>query len=200
MIIFTKMLLNEYNNFSDPYKKIRSLVSKNKLIPIVKGLYETDSNIDGYLLAGVIYGPSYLSFDFALSYYGMIPERVYTYTSATCLKKKSKKYKTAFGCFAYQDVPSSVFSLGVESKQEGNYSYFIAIREKALCDKLYSLKPTANQEDLYTLLFEDLRIDENEFNKLDVEEIRILSERYKSRNITLLYKFMRRRQKNEHND
>lgn len=43
---------------------------------VVKGIYETNSDTAGYLLAGSIYGPSYLSFDFALSYYGMIPEAV----------------------------------------------------------------------------------------------------------------------------
>lgn len=55
-------------------------------------MYETDSNTPGYLLAGSIYGPSYLSFDFALAYYDLIPERVVNYTSATFGKKKKKNF------------------------------------------------------------------------------------------------------------
>lgn len=35
------------------------------------------------VLVGVIYGPSYLSFDFVLAWYGLIPETVQTFTSVT---------------------------------------------------------------------------------------------------------------------
>lgn len=200
MISTTKILLEKFNSFSDPYKQIKKLVSNGELTPIIKGLYETNRNVDGYLLAGAIYGPSYLSFDFALSYYSLIPERVYTYTSATCLKRKSKEYITKFGNFTYQDVPSSAFSLGVKIKEEDGYAYLIATPEKALCDKLYSLKPISNQQELKTLLFDDLRIDRIEFNKLNVEDVGILTETYGSKNISLLYKFMRRVHNDEHNN
>ena len=195
MIKTTKILMNDYNNYSNIFNKIKSLVDTKKLFPITKGIYETNPNIEGYYLANIIYGPSYLSFDFALSYYGLIPERVYTYTSATCLKKKSKTYSNQFGNYTYNDVPSSVFSYFINIKEENGYTYFIASKEKALCDKLYSLKPISNQKELSKLLFEDLRIDEYELTKLNLDDIDILSSLYKSKNVKLLNAFLRRYRK-----
>ncbi len=192
MIKTTKMLLKDCSNYSNPFNRIKYLVKTNNIFPIVKGYYETNPNIEGYYLANIIYGPSYLSFDFALSYYGMIPERVYTYTSATCLKKKSKSYSNQYGNYTYSDVPCSVFSLFINIKEEDGYTYFIATKEKALCDKLYSLKPIDNQKELKALLFEDLRIDENELVKLNLNDINLLSKLYKSKNVKLLNNFLRR--------
>lgn len=54
------------------YKDKLTNISNNKIFKIVKGLYETDSNTPGYLLAGAIYRPSYISLKYALSYYNMI--------------------------------------------------------------------------------------------------------------------------------
>ena len=81
-------------------------------------------------------------------------------------------------------------------KQEGNYSYIMATAEKALCDKLYSLKPLNNLKNIQIMLFDDLRIDEEEFYNLDVSKIEKLSELYHSTNVSLLAKFLRRN-KNE---
>ena len=94
MIKTTKILLEELSNYANPYSKIKQLVKEQKLIPIIKGIYETDKNISGHYLSSVICGPSYLFFEFALSYYGLIPEAVYTFTSATFMKRKTKEYKT----------------------------------------------------------------------------------------------------------
>src|SRR5690554_965136 len=77
------------------------MVKDGEYIKIIRGLYETDPSTPGYLLAGSIYGPSYLSFEFALAYHGLIPEAVYTFTSATYDKKKKKKFETPFGTFTY---------------------------------------------------------------------------------------------------
>lgn len=83
------MLLNDYKNYKFPANKVARIVNDGSYIKLTKGLYESNPNIPGYLLANAIYGPSYLSFEFALSYHGLIPEAVYTYTSATFKKKKS---------------------------------------------------------------------------------------------------------------
>ena len=52
----------------------------------------------------------------------------------------------------------------------------MATAEKALCDKLYSLKPLNNLKNMQIMLFDDLRIDEEEFYNLDVSKIEKLSE------------------------
>ena len=193
MIKTTKILLDEYSKYSKPHDKIKNLVKSKKLIPIIKGLYETDSTVPGHYLAGSICGPSYLSFEFALSIYGLIPEAVYTFTSASFLKRKYKEYKTPFGYFTYKDVPKSVYPLSVKTVNENGYTFQIATPEKALCDKLYSMPPLQNKTQLQKLLFEDLRIDENAFYKLNKEDIEILAKSYKNTNVTLLAKVIRRR-------
>ena len=88
MIKTTGILVEEYKSYRNPKMKIGRLVKERKLIPIIRGLYETDDSVPGYLLANIIYGPSYLSFEFALSWYDLIPEAVFTITSASFSKKK----------------------------------------------------------------------------------------------------------------
>ena len=194
MIITNDMAKYNLNNYSNKNNKISREIKKGKLFKIITGLYETDPNTPGYLLASSIYGPSYISFDFALSYYGLIPERVSTITCATFNKKKRKQYNTKFGVFTYKDVPSSAYSEEILLKQENNYSYQIATKEKALCDKLYSLKPLKNLSNLETMLFNDLRIDIEEFKKINIKKIEKLSNLYHSTNVALLLKYLRRNQ------
>ena len=162
------------------------------MFKIINGLYETNPNTPGYLLAGSVYGPSYISFEYALAFYGLIPEKVTTITCATFDKKKKKQYNTNFGTFTYRDIPVLVYPEEILLKQENNYSYQIATPEKALCDKLYTLSPLNNYLNLENMLFNDLRIDVEEFNKLDADKIDKLSNLYHSTNIDLLAKYMRR--------
>ena len=192
MIITNRIAKNNLEQYSNKNSKISRDIKDRKLFKIITGLYETDSKTPGYLLAGSIYGPSYISFDFALSFYGMIPERVTTITCATNNKKKTKEYNTDFGVFTYRDVPILAYPEEIILKVEGDYSYQIASREKALCDKLYTLSPLNNYAELENMLFNDLRIDTDEFNKLDVSKIEKLSELYHSSNVSLLSKYKRR--------
>lgn len=196
MVYFKDLAIKNYNNYSNKNTKLLRDIKDKKLFKITNGLYETDPNTPGYLLASSIYGPSYISFEYALSYYGLIPERVTTITCATFEKKKKKEYITDFGTFTYRDIPSSAYPEEIILKEENNYSYQIATPEKALCDKLYSLSPLFNYTNLENMLFNDLRIDEEEFNKLDILKINKLSKLYHSTNVELLVKYMRRN-KNE---
>ena len=183
----------KYRDYSIIKSKINREVHSGKLIQITRGLYETDANVTGKYLAGRIFGPSYLSFDYALSLYGLIPEAVYkTYTSASFQKKKTKKFENQYGLFTYRDIPSDVYPLGVLLYEENGYSYQIATPEKAICDKLYSLPPVSNLTEFSALLFDDLRIDENEFKKLDMEVIEKLAPLYRANNLKFLIKFVRR--------
>ena len=192
MIITNRVAKHNLMEYSNKNNKISRNIRDGKLFKITTGLYETNPNTPGYLLAGSIYGPSYISFEYALSYYGLIPERVTTITCATFDKKKKKQYDTDFGVFTYRDVPVLVYPEEIILKEENNYSYQIATPEKALCDKLYTLAPLDNYSNLENMLFNDLRIDEEEFNKLDVDKIKKLSELYHSTNVDLLARYIRR--------
>ena len=192
MLVSFDALAQQFAQYTDIKGKIRREVQGGRLVQVARGLYETDARTDGKYLAGAIYGPSYLSFDYALSVHALIPEAVYnTYTSATFRKGKTKRYENAFGTFLYRDVPAAVYPLGMEIKVEGGgYSYQIASPEKALCDKLYSLSPVYSVRALKELLFDDLRIDEAAFYTLQKDDISQLAPLYRATNLKLLAKFM----------
>ena len=138
MVITNEMMKKKLEGYSNKNNKISREMAKGNLVKIKNGLYETNPNVSGYVLASSVYGPSYLSFEFALYYYGLISEQVDTYTCATFGKKKKKKFDTFFGTYTYRDVPESAYSIGVHKVKEKKYVYNIASMEKALCDELYT--------------------------------------------------------------
>lgn len=192
MIKTTAMLLEELKEYASPANKIMRMVDSGVLIPVTKGIYETDHSVPGHLLAGSIYGPSYISFEYALSFHGLIPEAVYTITCATFEKKKKKTYDTPFGTYTYRDVPSEAFPLGLQLVREGDYFYRIATAEKALCDQLYIMKPVANAKEMYALLTEDLRIEPESLEGLSRATIAAWCDRYHTTNIKRLLTLLRR--------
>lgn len=193
MINSTTMLKQQYNSYMNPAAKIGRMVKSGELTPIMKGLYETDKTVPGHYLSGIIYGPSYLSFEFALSWHDLIPEAVYIYTSATCGKKKKKQYDTHFGTYTYRDVPVLAFPYGIKLYEENGYSFMLASPEKAVCDMLYTCSPCGNRAELCQLLFEDLRIDETAFFQLDLDEMAELAGLYRTTNHRLLGSLIRKR-------
>lgn len=189
MIITFDDLAIKYKDYTDIKGRIRRDIQTGKLTQVARGVYESNANTDGKYLAGIIYGPSYLSFDYVLSHYSLIPESIYnTYTSATFNKGKTKRYENSFGLYIYRDIPNAVYNLGVSIVEENGYSYQIASAEKALCDKLYTMQPVKNKKELSMLLFSDLRIDKILFDKLNKDDIMQLAPLYKSTNLKLLMK------------
>ena len=193
MILSTNVILDQLKNYANPYGKMGRLVKEGKLIPLTKGLYENNANVSGVYLANAIYGPSYISFNYALAYYGLIPEAVYEFTSATTEKKKKKSFNNRFGTFSYRDVPVDAYPYGVNIIEEGGYSFMMASKEKALCDKLYELPPVKNLKELEELLFNDMRIDETEFDNLNREDIYFIAPKYRVNNLKHLANYLRRR-------
>lgn len=115
-------------------------LKKGYLKKVKSGVYvlsEIENEINPMILAGKIYDPSYLSMEFALNYYGIIPDIPGTFTSIT--SRTTKYFKTSFGNFTYQKVKPSFF-FGYETFTEKNVSFNIATPEKALVDYLYMNK------------------------------------------------------------
>lgn len=191
MIITVEDLLLKYSDYTDARGKIRRDILNGKIYPIVRGIYETDKTVSGMFLAGYIYGPSYISFDYALAYYGLIPERVDVFSSATYNKHKIKKYSNYFGDYIYRDVPNDVFCYGIVNIEQNGYLCNMASAEKALCDKLYTLPPIKSIKALKLLLFEDMRIEEENFHSLNVSNFEELCPKYKSNNLNFLLKLVR---------
>ena len=179
-------LLVTYENYADPIGKTNREIKNGNLFPIVKGLYETDINTPGLFLSAYIYGPSYLSFEYALYYHGLIPEKVTVFTNATFKKQRSNKYQNSFGVFTYRDIPQNAYPYGVKAYINNGYSYIIASPEKALCDRLYIAQPQTSMKDLKVLIFENLRISEETFLELNFEDLLFLCDKYRSTNMRLL--------------
>jgi predicted transcriptional regulator of viral defense system len=113
------------------YKKIQRLEKKGIIEKLIKGRYHfLLSKVDDFTLANFLYQPSYISFETALSFYGIITGFPYKINSATT--KKPKFYLIAGKEFRYSKIKKSLF-WGYEKKG----SFLIAEKEKALLDYLY---------------------------------------------------------------
>lgn len=200
MIKTTAMLWNELSRYANPAAKIRRMAENKQLIPIIKGLYETDDSVPGHYLASLLYGPSYLSFEFALAWHDFIPEAVYAYTCATCGKGRKKRYETTFGVYTYRDVPINVFPYGTALHEERGYSFVIASPEKAICDLIYTRPPCRNRKELRQLLFEDMRIDEYSFRHAKTDDFIELAGLYHTANHRLLVSMIKEMKRHEPHD
>lgn len=190
MIKSTDQLIYQYRHLKDPQHKILSQVRSGKLIPIKRGLYETDPNATGCVLANTILGPSYLSFEWALAYHGMIPERVQVYTSASFGISKRKEFINHFGVFSYQDIPKKVFPYYYTREVRQGRLFLLASKEKALCDQLSKLPPMRGIKEFRDYLFDGLRLDEDAFASLDKEKIRRIALIYRRTNLRQLLRLL----------
>ena len=86
-------------------------------------------------LANQLYGPSYVSLEYALGYYGLIPERVSDVTSVT--SRKTMRLSNAAGTFIYQHVKPKAYRGFGMAEGESGLKFFIAEPEKAIVDFIY---------------------------------------------------------------
>jgi len=199
-IPFTHSVLLSYlNDYKNPNDKIKQMIKHEELIRVKQSLYVLgdiyhDSSVSRELLANLIYGPSYLSLDYALSFYGLIPERVYEVTSVTT--KLAKNYDTPFGRFNYIKSPVNLYSVGIDIKEnEDGTSYMIATPEKALCDKVLFTKNLGitSIRAMVEYLRDDLRIDLDELKKFDLDTIKQCAGKgYKCKLMEYLYKAIKK--------
>ncbi len=194
--ILESILMDQVSNIN---AKIAYMVNKGELIRLKKGLYSLGkeyqtASIDTISLANMLYAPSYVSFDYALSYYGLIPERVYEVTSATMRMKKV--FDTPLGMFTYKPVPLQAYALGIDWLYDDIHGgKLIATLEKALCDKIRSDRGIGrlSQQKLREYIEFDLRIDMDLFYTLDAALIFAIATAYRSSNLKNLSKLISKR-------
>jgi hypothetical protein len=132
------ILYSLYSNLQRPDRKIPELEQKGLIIRVKRNLYVVspkvhNQEISSELVANHLYRPSYVSLESALSYYGLIPERVYSVRSV-CMKMH-RRYDTPLGQFEYMKVPEKYFPIGIKQEIiDKSYCFLIASPEKALCD------------------------------------------------------------------
>jgi len=190
-------------DYARPRDKISSLIKKGFIIRVKKGLYifgeayrRRPYSLE--ILSNLIYGPSYISLEFALAYYGMIPERVEAMTSVTT--GRSRSFSTPVGLFTYRYIPLKAFPVGMNRIEMGkDLAFLMATPEKALADKLNAEQNAGIhcRKDLCRHLEDDLRIDISILKTLDTESLNEMARSYGSRKIRLLSELVR--DENHHN-
>lgn len=152
-------------DYKSPRAKLTTLLQKGDLIRVKKGLYlfGPDYRKGPYspeILANKIYGPSYVSREYALAYYGLIPEYVAEVTSIST--KRARNFDTPIGRFSYAHLPPKLYQVNFNLVSvRNNETALLATAEKALADLLYfrdDHPETLNE--LVDLLFDDLRLDD----------------------------------------
>ncbi|MFH1713036.1 MAG: hypothetical protein ABH896_02505 [Candidatus Jacksonbacteria bacterium] len=110
---------------------IHRLVKQKKLVRLLRGYYTLNlARVDWEQLACELIQPSYISFEYALNYYGIIDQIPMRITLATT--KKGREYELPGQIFEYSHFTPKVY-FGYQI--QGNM--VIAEREKALLDELY---------------------------------------------------------------
>ena len=160
--IFTSLELNLLlEGYRNSGAKIADFLRKGEIIPLRRGLYVFAEPLRKGILssghiANRIYGPSYVSEDFALSWHGLIPEFPAVITSISM--GRSRKFSNAFGHFSYRYCRSAAYPVGVLLTGEEKGRFLLASPFKALYDK--ALNDARWQgEDPECYLVEDLRVD-----------------------------------------
>ncbi len=167
-----QVLLSVLRDYRRPFDKINELTRQGYLLPIKRGLYIPGPKLrlsrpDPFLLANHLYGPSYVSLDSALAFWGMIPERVMETVSITT--KFAKKYETAAGRFTYIHMLPPYYAFGIQQVTlTERQQVLMASPEKALCDKIITTSGILlrSKKQTMDLLLEDLRITETALKEL----------------------------------
>lgn len=191
-------LIDCLKGYSNPRAKITQLLRKGTIIRIKKGLYIFgDSfrrrNYSKELLANLIYGPSYISLEYALQYYGLIPERVEAVTSVT--SGRSRKFSTPAGLFTYRQIRVCALITGMDRVElKGDIAFLIATPEKALADKILSDRGVSvnTQKKLMDYLENDLRVDMDHLLSMNPDVLDDIAERYSSGKLKKLISFIRK--------
>ncbi|MBE0408867.1 MAG: hypothetical protein IBX69_03955 [Anaerolineales bacterium] len=145
------------------------------LLRLKKGLYTMRSDLPPEEeIANLLYQPSYISFEYALNLYNILPEMTYTITSAT--SKLTRNFEVDGKSFSYFTIKVNAFTGYIPVKRRGR-TVFIAEKEKALVDYLYfvSLGKKPKNERLY-------------FSSLDVDKVFHYAGLFQRKGLDLLVK------------
>jgi len=177
-------IVNSSASEASLHSGISRALKSREIIKLRRGLYlfgkELQKNpVSKFKIANKLYDPSYISFESALAYYGLIPEAVYTTTSA-CVLRKNKTFTNELGDFHYTYIPCYPFFMGVINKD----GVLIASPLRALFDFIYYRhKHYDNVNDLR----EDLRLElhgiKREVTKFTYTQLKKLSGTYKKKNV-----------------
>ncbi|MBN2373759.1 hypothetical protein JXL19_08230 [bacterium] len=181
---FTIFSLNDIRGIDNRFFRTRlnEWQDKGFIKKIIKGYYIfSDLKLNENVLfeiANKIYRPSYISFEMAFSWHGLIPESVYGITSVST--RKTYRFKTKIAEFTYRQIKPQLF-FGYDLVKYGGGKFFrMAGMEKAILDYFYthsSLKEAAD--------FEGLRLNRDVFfEKFNEKRLNDFLERFRQNRLS----------------
>ena len=189
-------IMNCLSSYKQPRDKLTKLLKNHQLMRIKKGIYIFGKEYRNRpysleILANLLYGPSYISFEYALAYYNLIPEKVTRITSAC--NKRIKQFTTPVGDFVYYYIAPLKYFIGIKiASIDENSNFLIATKEKALSDYLARIKTFDTKDDLFEYLIESMRIDPKALQNFDISLLEEISKTYKNKNIDLLCQLIKK--------
>jgi len=160
------------------------MVTNGELVSLRRGLYLRDRAVNPLALADAIHGPSYVSFETALAWHGLIPERVEEIVSATL--KRPAFFETMVGRYRYRPVPARVYPIGIERVEDASLLWLLASPTKALCDTIAREVRIRSLKDVRSWL-KSMRIDG--LPSMDHEQLAACAVRYGRPSVRLLHRF-----------
>ncbi len=192
--IDAQTLLKLLSDYKKPREAILRMVKNEELIRLKNGFYLISEKITNgsakvipfEQVANLLYGPSYVSMEWALSFYGMIPERVHTITSMTL--GRNKAYHTCIGDFSYFTLSSESYSIGITQKKSPDFvgGFLIASPEKALADTVFKTCKSLDKDQLKDELLESKRIDRECFHELNKGLLEDIAKSYHAKHVYYL--------------
>lgn len=179
-------LLSDYTN---PRDWISQMVKKGELMRLKNGFFIIREKIQNEpipypQIANLLYGPSYVSLEWALSYYGMIPEGVYVMTSVSLTK--SKNFNTPVGVFDYNRLSQGRYATGIDQQENNAGRFLIATPEKALSDLVHFKSRKLAPEELLKDLIEGRRIELESLKNLNKQHLFEIAKNYRSQAVNRL--------------
>ena len=154
------------------HNKISALEKRGDLIRLKQGWYVVNPDVSQkqlslFLIGNNLYGPSYISLQSALRYYGLIPEQVFTICSMTT--KPTQILRNSLACFEYVHTDPKVFPIGIREVRFADASILMATPEKALCDLIADISHLnlRYRKEILVWLEEDVRFDMDELFHFD---------------------------------
>lgn len=187
-------LTGALSGYANPRNQISKLIRNGDIVRVKKGIYVFGPTVGAApfshaILAHWIYGPSYLSCETALAYYGLIPERVEATISMT--PKRDVQFDTPVGRFVYHPIKTSQYTLGMTQVElYPNRYVLMATPEKALVDMINKLPPLPTLASVQSWLHDSLRIEPESIIKLSKTRFITIAQAYsKQSNVALLQRY-----------
>lgn len=152
----------EIKKESTMFSVVKKLLRAGVLIKIERNKYLLkEAKVNDFALANFIYQPSYVSFESALNFYGILSQFPYEVSSATVRKTIGKIFQDK--AFVYTHIKKDLF-WGYEKKED----FIIAFPEKALLDQLY----------LVAKGYKRINLDEYDLSKISISRLKKYLNKY----------------------